>query len=114
MPVTRAYIDGFNLYRTLLRASPDLKWLDFQSLWPQMFHDIPVEKTYYFTSSVHALPLDNGAPMRQQKYLDALKSTPSVEVVMGNFNEDSVVARPLNGRIHDRVEGYRNRERDQT
>lgn len=107
----RAYVDGFNLYRTLLQGRPDLKWLNFEALWSEMFPDLAVDRTYFFTARVHALPTDKGAPIRQQKYIDALKSTPSVEVVWGNFSEDTVVTRPVSGGVRDRIEVYRNREK---
>ncbi len=100
-----------SLYRTLLQKQPDLKWLNFESLWREMFPDLTVEQTYFFTARVHALPTDKGAPIRQQNYVDALKSTPSVEVVWGNFSEDTVVARPISGSIRDRIEVHRNREK---
>jgi uncharacterized LabA/DUF88 family protein len=109
---TRAYVDGFNLYRSLLHNKPRLKWLDFTALWPQMFPDLVVERTYYFTAKVGALPLDRGAPARQERYLSALRTKwPEIQPIFGKFYADTVVARPTAGAIRDRVEVHRNREK---
>ena len=92
MPV-HAYVDGFNLYHSLLRRNPPLKWLDFTALWGALLPDLVIEHTYYFTANVHPMPLDKGAPARQQRLLDALRSS-GVEVVLGKFRRDRVMRDP--------------------
>lgn len=83
----RAYVDGFNLYHSLLRGEPSLKWLDLTRLWGLLLPGVEVDLTYYFTARVHAMPLDRGAPARQQRLLDALGSV-GVEIVLGRFRRD--------------------------
>ncbi len=108
--VAHAYVDGFNLYHSLVRNRPKTKWLDFAALWRSLLPDTPIEHTYYFTAKVHPMPLDKGAPARQQRLLDALGST-GVEVVLGTFRQDKIMARPTYGSIRDRIEVYRSREK---
>ena len=109
MPV-HAYVDGFNLYHSLLRRNPPLKWLDFTALWRALLPDLEIDHTYYFTANVHPMPLDRGAPARQQRLLDALRSS-GVEVVLGKFRQDRVMARPTHGSLRDRIEVHRTREK---
>ncbi|MCY4616256.1 MAG: NYN domain-containing protein [Chloroflexi bacterium] len=106
----RAYVDGFNLYHSLVRNRPKTKWLDFSKLWRSLLPDTPIEHTYYFTARVHPMPLDRGAPARQQRLLDALGSI-GVEVVLGTFRQDRIMARPTHGSIRDRIEVHRSREK---
>ena len=106
----RAYVDGFNLYHSLVRNRPKTKWLDFSELWRSLLPDTPIEHTYYFTARVHPMPLDRGAPARQQRLLDALGSI-GVEVVLGTFRQDRIMARPTHGSIRDRIEVHRSREK---
>ena len=106
----RAYVDGFNLYHSLLRGEPSLKWLDLTRLWGVLLPGTEVERTYYFTARVHAMPLDKGAPARQQRLLDALDSV-GVEIVLGRFRQDRVMARPTSGSLRDRIEVHRTREK---
>lgn len=108
--VARAYVDGFNLYHSLVRNRPKTKWLDFSELWRSLLPDTPIERTYYFTARVHPMPLDKGAPARQQRLLDALGST-GVEIVLGTFRRDTMMARPTYGSIRDRIEVHRSREK---
>ncbi len=107
---SRAYVDGFNLYHSLLRRNPSLKWLDFTRLWSALLPDLTVEHTYYFTARVHAMPLDKGAPARQQRLLDALQFS-GVQIVLGKFRQDRVMARPTHGSLRDRIEVHRTREK---
>ena len=106
----RAYVDGFNLYHSLVRNRPKTKWLDFSKLWRSLLPDTPIEHTYYFTARVHPMALDRGAPARQQRLLDALGSI-GVEVVLGTFRQDRIMARPTHGSIRDRIEVHRSREK---
>lgn len=106
----RAYVDGFNLYHALLRPNPSLKWLDLATLWKALLPELDIEHTYYFTARVHPLPLDKGAPARQQRLLDALGSS-EVEIVLGKFRQDKVVMRPTHGSLRDRIEVHRTREK---
>ena len=106
----RAYVDGFSLYHSLLRGEPSLKWLDLTGLWGLLLPGVEVDLTYYFTARVHAMPLDRGAPARQQRLLDALGSV-GVEIVLGRFRRDRVMARPTSGALRDRIEVHRTREK---
>ena len=108
--VAHAYVDGFNLYHSLVRSRPRAKWFDFTELWRNLLPGTQIEHTYYFTARVHPMPLDRGAPARQQRLLDALEST-GVEIVFGTFRQDRVMARPTHGSMRDRIEVHRSREK---
>lgn len=82
---TNIYIDGFNLYYLRLRAQPHFKWLNLEELAREAIdpkHQIQSVK--YYTARVSSR-LDPGAPARQQVYLSALATVPSIEVHYGNF-----------------------------
>lgn len=79
------YIDGFNLYYGSLKANPALKWLDLEGLGAALTpQDYSLGHVYYFTARVNGVT-DPGAPLRQDKFLKAVGSSPLVDVVEGNF-----------------------------
>lgn len=75
---TYVYIDGFNLYYAIKYTH--YKWLDLSALCSRLLPKSNIDKIYYFTAKVKALPHDPSAPIRQQIYLRALKTIPSVEI----------------------------------
>lgn len=82
---TFVYVDGFNLYRGVLRDGP-YRWLDLFSLFKRLRNSENVIKVKYFT----ALVLGVERQRRQQIYLDALIAT-GVEVIRGNFIRKDVI-----------------------
>lgn len=78
------YIDGFNLYYRALRETR-LLWLDLEKLAGFYFPRFDVVAIKYFTAHVDENPFDKEQTLRQQIYLRALRTTPKVEVILGNF-----------------------------
>lgn len=84
MKRTYVYVDGFNLYYRALRKTK-FKWLNLEVLVQGLLDsDNSIERVRYFTAPVSG-KLDPGQPIRQQRYLDALRTIPSVSVHQGNF-----------------------------
>jgi uncharacterized LabA/DUF88 family protein len=88
------YVDGFNLYHRALRKprAPDgstYKWLDLEKLAAQVLSNpsYTINQIRYFTAQVRALPNNQQAPLRQQMYLRALATLPSVTVHFGFFQK---------------------------
>jgi hypothetical protein len=77
-------VDGFNLYYRALRNTR-FKWLNIEALVQGLLDtDNVIEKIRYFTAPVSG-KLDPGQPIRQKRYLDALRTLPTVTVHQGNF-----------------------------
>lgn len=83
------YIDGFNLYYGAVKGSP-FKWLDLSALCRRMLPGDIVQSIEYFTAKLSARPGDPGLPNRQQVYLRALKTIPSLKITYGKFLTHSV------------------------
>ena len=85
MKKTIVYIDGLNLYYSLLKGTK-YRWLDIEKLMISIFHqhnDIVAIK--YFTATV--LDDGSGAIARQNDYLDALAfACPHVQIIRGHFD----------------------------
>ncbi len=84
MKRTYVYVDGFNLYYGTLRKTP-FKWLNLEALVQRLLDpENQIQRIRYFTAPVSG-KFDSGTPMRQQRYLQALSTLPSVSVHQGNF-----------------------------
>jgi len=84
MKRTYIYVDGFNLYYRALRKTP-FKWLNLERLGQSLLDpDNDIQCIRYFTAPVSG-KFDPGVPIRQQRYLQALSTVPSVKVHLGNF-----------------------------
>ena len=77
------YVDGFNLYYGALKGSPH-KWLNLDELFRRVLPQENITQIRYFTAKVSG-KLDPQAPVRQQMYLRALATLPSVSVHFGTF-----------------------------
>jgi uncharacterized LabA/DUF88 family protein len=85
MPTVHAYIDGFNFYYGCVKGTP-YKWLDLSKLCHLLLpKGFQLSRIRYFTARVAGLPGNPDAPTRQNIYLRALATLPSVEVVFGHF-----------------------------
>lgn len=82
--ITNIYIDGFNLYFSALRKSPN-KWLNPEKLFTLLFPDDTIKRIKYFTARVKPRPDDPGQPVRQSTYLRALATVPSIEIIFGHY-----------------------------
>lgn len=84
---TIVYIDGFNLYYGALRGGPS-RWLDLERYFRMLRRDDTLVAIRYFTALV-------GEPQasRQRAYLQALATTPLVDVVLGRFKTTNTTCR---------------------
>ena len=85
---TNAYIDGFNLYYACFRHDPHnqrSKWLDLRALCAAILPDDDIHRVHYFTAMVSETPWNPGAPLRQETYIRALRTSPNLYVHLGNF-----------------------------
>ena len=81
---TNVYIDGFNLYYLALRGTP-YRWLDFGKLARLLLPKHDLGRIRYFTARVSNRPNDPSQAQRQQTYLRALRTVPSVSIHYGHF-----------------------------
>lgn len=83
---TTVYIDGFNLYYRMLKARPDMKWVNPKALVEQILNrDHIITRVNYYTARISARPPDIAAPARQATYLNALATVPEITVHEGTF-----------------------------
>lgn len=82
--LTNFYIDGFNLYNGSLKGT-SYKWLDFSVLFRNLFPNAQIRRIRYFTALVKATPNDPQKRQRQQIYIRAIKTIPSLSVHLGRF-----------------------------
>jgi hypothetical protein len=78
------YIDGFNLFYGALKGSR-YKWLDLESLCRHLLPKDNIGRIRYFTAKVSARPDDPQLPVRQETYLRALATLPTISVHLGVF-----------------------------
>jgi uncharacterized LabA/DUF88 family protein len=82
---TYVYVDGFNLYFGALRRTR-YRWLNLQRLCELMLatHN-RIDRIKYFTARVTQRPQNPLQPARQQAWLRALKTLPSLDIIFGHF-----------------------------
>ncbi|MFB7800351.1 NYN domain-containing protein [Isoptericola sp. NPDC056134] len=78
------YIDGFNLYYGALKGSTE-KWLDLAAWSGLLLPGYAVERIVYCTARITGRPDDPDAHVRQDAYLRALATLPTVDVLEGIF-----------------------------
>lgn len=97
---TYVYVDGFNLYYRALRGTK-FKWLNLEVLAKDLLDpENDISCIRYFTAPVSG-KLDPGQPIRQQRYLQALKTLSCISIHEGSFLTKPKV-RPL---VHPPVGG---------
>jgi NYN domain len=84
MSQTNVYIDGFNLFYGALKGS-SYKWLDLEALCNQLLPKDTINRIRYFTAKVSGRPGDPQLPIRQETYLRALATLPTVSIHLGVF-----------------------------
>lgn len=82
----RVYVDGLNLYYGMLRGHQGRKWLDLEQWAQRLLPQYTVDRVVYCTARVSALPHDPHAHVRQDQYLKALATIPTVTIVEGKFS----------------------------
>ena len=83
------YIDGFNFYYGAVKGTP-YKWLDLSRLCQLLLPRCQINRIKYFTALVNARAHDPQQPIRQQTYLRALRTIPTMEIVYGHFLSSEV------------------------
>jgi uncharacterized LabA/DUF88 family protein len=91
-PLTSVYIDAFNLYYGALKNTP-YRWLNLESLCHTYLPDNNITAIKYFTAKVSARPNDAQQPTRQQAYLRAIATLPTVSIIYGHYLSHTVLAR---------------------
>ena len=81
---TNIYVDGFNVYYGAVKGT-GFKWLDLAALCKMLFPRNEINRIRYFTALVDARPSDLQQPVRQQTYIRALETIPSLSVHLGQF-----------------------------
>ena len=81
---TNIYIDGFNLYNGRVKGTL-YKWLDLHAMCQMLLPNHEINRIRYFTAHVMSYEHDPGAPQRQDMYLRALRTLPTVEVHDAGF-----------------------------
>lgn len=84
MTRTYVYVDGFNLYYGALKGTP-YRWLDLEQLCRLLLPPNNVVRINYYTAKVGARVGDPDQPFRQQAYLRALATLPTVRVHLGHY-----------------------------
>lgn len=82
--ITNVYVDGFNLYYGCLKGTP-YRWLDLARLCQVEIPGNQVNHIRYFTARVSGRPEDPQQPERQQAYLRALLTIPTISIHYGRF-----------------------------
>ena len=82
---TYVYVDGFNLYYGALKDSP-YRWLNIEELCKLLLPDNDVQKIKYFTARVKDRDSNPGQAARQEVYLRALRTLPTIEITYGRFS----------------------------
>jgi len=90
-PLTaNVYVDGFNVFRGVLKGQRNCKWLDIVALCGRLLPQCQVNFARYFTAHVIDPPADPGKSRRQQVYLSALRAQPNTRVHLGRFLQKRV------------------------
>ena len=85
-PAMRTYvcIDGFNLYYGAVRGTP-YKWLNLWEMCRKLLPRNDIRQIRYFTALIAPRPGDPDQITRQQTFLRALRTLPSVSIHFGQF-----------------------------
>ena len=81
---TRVYIDGFNLYYGAVRRTP-YRWLNVARMCEHLLPGREIVGYKYFTALVKPRPSDLDKRRRQRVFMRALKTIPTLEVILGHF-----------------------------
>jgi len=92
---TIVYVDGFNLYYGAVKGTPH-RWLNIARLCALPLPHDQIQQIKYFTALVNPRPHDPDQRVRQETYLRALATLPSLSVTMGYFLTHEVTM-PLAG-----------------
>lgn len=77
-------MDGFNPYYGCVRGTP-YTWLDLHALCQKLLPKSQINRIRYFTARIQPRPSDPRPAQRQQTYLRALQTLPSLTIHYGQF-----------------------------
>ncbi len=81
---TNVYIDGFNFYYGCIKNTP-YHWLNPAKMCEFLLPNDSIHCIKYFTALVTARRNDPDKPLRQQVFLRALRTIPSLQIILGTF-----------------------------
>lgn len=87
-PTAVVYIDGFNLYKRALQASP-YKWLNLAQMTEMILSGYSIIKTNYYSALVDSPPHDPQQTQRQLTYWRALRTLSNFEIHQGKFEPEN-------------------------
>lgn len=88
-PRAHVYIDGFNLYKGAL-VDTSYKWLDIEKWAATLLPSYEVARVVYCTARLKPDDRDKTIHIRQDMYLRALKTLPTVHIFEGKFSIKNV------------------------
>jgi hypothetical protein len=92
-PKAIVYIDGYNWYHAIFKHHPEWKWLNIQTYFEALRPDEEIVSVKLFSAMIDPDKPASDARARQQKYFDALRTLPKVEVILGMFQPREVTCR---------------------
>jgi len=78
------YIDGFNFYYGAVKDTP-YKWINLDAMCRLLLPNFQNIKIKYFTARIVPRPQDPHQSGRQETFLRALWTLPSIEIIFGSF-----------------------------
>jgi hypothetical protein len=97
---TNVYVDGFNLYYGAAKYT-SYKWVNLVDLCVEVLPGLNIHRIRYFTALVKPSAADPHTRQRQELYIRALQTLPSLTVHYGHYLQSTVsmplASPPLNG-----------------
>ena len=87
------YVDAFNWYFGIFQHHPAWKWLNAQSFFEALRLDEEVVTVKLFTALVDPLKHVSTRRDRQKRYLKALGTLPKVKIILGKYQERTVICK---------------------
>jgi len=87
-PRTIIYIDGFNFFYGAIKGGP-YKWLNLERFFTLLRGEDDVCRIHYFTAIVN----DPASQAVQEVYLQALRTLPLLNIILGKYKEKRVACK---------------------
>jgi hypothetical protein len=92
-PKAIIYIDGYNWYHAIFKHHPEWKWLNIQTYFEALRPDEDVVSVKLFSAMIDPDNPGSDARARQERYFNALRTLPKVEVILGMFQPREVTCK---------------------
>ena len=79
------YVDAFNFYYGCLKETPH-KWLNLRAFFEATFPADVVQTIHYCMARIRPNPHDPDKHVRQDVYLQALRTVPGLEIHEGHYS----------------------------